>query len=346
MMKPSLITRQLLALLFCGLLSLPALATTVRLQTNLGDIDILMLEQHAPLNVANFLAYVNAGDFDNSIFHRLVYGFVLQGGEYRSDGNALDSIPARPPVQNEFKVSNTRGTVAMAKLSNQPNSATNNFFFNLNDNSANLDNQNSGFTVFAKVVNGMDVVDLIGSLTISQSIPIVNYSFKGSVKLDNYIYIKRAYVLSEKFQINSGLSGAWFNPATNGQGVYLEVLPSSNVIVSAWFTYDLLLPEVGVSAEIGAAEHRWLTMQGGYNEDTLESILVLTEGGLFDSGEPVTNSLYGHVQIVFDSCNRAMLNYEITEPAITGSIPLHRQSDDNVELCQKLAQQANQGVSP
>jgi len=348
MMKANLILRQSLFLLFCSLLSLPAFATTVRLQTNLGDIDILMLEQDAPKNVANFLTYVNNGDYDNSIFHRLIYGFVLQGGQYYSDGSKLLNIPANAPVVNEFKVSNTKYTVSMAKLGGQPNSATNNFFINLNNNSANLDFTNDGFTVFGKITQGQEVVDTIASLyhQCSECEPLYKYV---GVKpgLDNLVYINKAYVLSDKFQINAGLSGAWFNPATNGQGVYLEVLPTSKVIVAAWFTYDLLPPEEGASAQIGAPEHRWLTLQGTYNEDTLElSNLALSEGGIFDSGEPVVHSLFGHAQIVFDSCERATLYYEIPNPALSGSIPLHRQSGDNVALCEQLEQAANHGDSP
>ena len=157
-----------------------ASATTVRFETTLGNIDIEMLEQEAPNTVANFLNYVNDGDYDHSIFHRLVYGFVLQGGQLYSDGNSLQPIPADPPVNNEFNVSNTKYTVAMAKVDNQPNSATNNFFINLRDNSQNLDNQNGGFTVFGTVTRGQDVVDTIASLINSNSAPIYNYDHNGS----------------------------------------------------------------------------------------------------------------------------------------------------------------------
>lgn len=328
------------------MIAFSAQSTTVRLETSLGHIDIEMLEQAAPNTVENFLNYVNDGDYDQSIFHRLSYGFVLQGGQFYSDGNTLQNIPADPPVANEFNVSNTKYTVAMAKLNDQPNSATNNFFINLKDNSDNLDNQNGGFTVFGKVVQGQDVVNTISSLVSRNSAPLYDYDFQGQPELDDFVYINRAFVLSEKFQINAGLSGAWFNPETNGQGVYLEVLPSVNLLISAWFTYDLLPPEATLKNGFAAAEHRWLTMEGQYNEDTVESVLILTKGGVFDSGEPVNNSLYGAVSIQFSSCNRAIMTYEITDPEMSGTIPLHRQSDANLELCQTLAAKANQGVMP
>jgi cyclophilin family peptidyl-prolyl cis-trans isomerase len=155
----------------------------VTLETNMGDISIELFEEDAPQTVANFLNYVDDGDYTNSIFHRLVRGFVLQGGGFTNsseticqvtcDATSLQpgdvnpaqfaAVPTDPPVVNEFGRSNTRGTVAMAKLGNDPNSATSQFFVNLNDNSANLDNQNGGFTVFGQVVD-MSVVDAIAQL--------------------------------------------------------------------------------------------------------------------------------------------------------------------------------------
>ncbi|MCW8870565.1 MAG: peptidylprolyl isomerase [Proteobacteria bacterium] len=328
------------------LFSFKAVSTTVRLETTLGNVDVEMFDDEAPNTVANFLNYVNDGDYDNSIFHRLSYGFVLQGGQYYSNGNSLQNIPADPPVINEFGVSNTKYTIAMAKLSNDPNSATNNFYFNLADNSTNLDNQNGGFTVFGKVIRGHDVIDNMASLININSFPLYDYNHDGSPGLNDYVYINKAYVLSEKFQINAGLSGAWFNPDTNGQGVYLEVLPSAHLLISAWFAYDLLPPEAALKSDFGASEHRWFTLEGQYTEDSMEGIIILTEGGAFDSSEPVINSLFGSVNIQFSSCNRAVMTYEITEPAISGTIPLQRQSDVNVELCEQLAAEANQGVEP
>lgn len=148
---------------------------TVTLQTNVGDISLEMRADVAPGSVANFLKYVTDGDYTNAIFHRLVPGFVLQGGGFTSDPALLcgagctiddvdesqfDVIPTDDSIDNEFNLSNLRGTVAMAKLGTGPDTATNQFFVNLADNSGNLDNQNGGFTVFAQVVD-MTVPDTI-----------------------------------------------------------------------------------------------------------------------------------------------------------------------------------------
>jgi cyclophilin family peptidyl-prolyl cis-trans isomerase len=160
----------LLAMLF--LPSPAAAVVNVRMQTDLGAIDIELFDTVAPQTVANFMNYVNDGDYEGTFFHRSIPGFIVQGGGFiantpsgsiLTDGASL--IPTDPPVINEFNLSNVRGTIAMAKVDGDPDSATSQWFFNLDDNSANLDNQNGGFTVFAQVLNeGMNVVDSIAVL--------------------------------------------------------------------------------------------------------------------------------------------------------------------------------------
>jgi peptidyl-prolyl cis-trans isomerase A (cyclophilin A) len=141
-------------------------ATIVQFQTVLGTFEVNLYDQSTPATVDNFLDYVNSGAYDNAVFHRVVNGFVAQGGGYTYEGSeTLAPIAANPPVVNEPEFSNVRGTIAMAKLSGNANSATNQWFINLGDNSANLDAQNGGFTVFGQVIgNGMDVLDAINAL--------------------------------------------------------------------------------------------------------------------------------------------------------------------------------------
>ena len=142
-------------------------ATIVTIETSLGTFQLEMLVEDAPASVANFLGYVDRGDYNGTFIHRSIPGFVLQAGGYRYDpaAGAAPHIPTVAPVVNEFGISNVRSTVAMAKLGSDPNSATSEWFVNLADNSQNLDNQNGGFTVFARVIgDGMDVVDAIVGL--------------------------------------------------------------------------------------------------------------------------------------------------------------------------------------
>lgn len=133
---------------------------------------IELFDSQAPITVANFIRYVNDGAYNNTIIHRSVYQFVVQGGGYRMriEGGsvaALDPIDTYGPILNEFSPerSNLRGTIAMAKLPGDPHSATSQWFVNLADNSANLDYQNGGFTVFGRVLGeGMDLFDAIEDL--------------------------------------------------------------------------------------------------------------------------------------------------------------------------------------
>lgn len=162
--------------------------TFVQMTTSEGTIDLELFDSQAPLTVTNFLSYVNSTTFNynNTVIYRAVQDFVIQTGlDYAVDANnqilasgpsavnnivsptALDPNFSAPKVPNEFDPSrsNVRGTIAMAKLSGDPNSASTEWFINLADNSSNLDNQNGGFTVFGKVIgNGMQVADTIGNL--------------------------------------------------------------------------------------------------------------------------------------------------------------------------------------
>lgn len=150
----------------------PASASTiVRIEHNLGtdggvnNTVFIELFDDTPATRDNFLNYVNDGDYNGVVMHRSVPGFVLQGGGFVWDGATFNHIATDPPVVNEFGRSNLYGTIAMAKVGGDPDSATSEFFYNLGDNSTNLDNQNGGFTVFARVLgDGMDLISAFASI--------------------------------------------------------------------------------------------------------------------------------------------------------------------------------------
>ena len=136
----------------------------VKFETTLGDFTVEMLTDEAPLSVENFLKYVDDGHFDDTVFHRVIPGFVIQGGGMTED---MTQKKTRAPIKNEADngLKNLRGTLSMART-NDVNSATSQFFVNLVDN-AFLDHQgprNFGYAVFARVVEGMDVVDAIAAV--------------------------------------------------------------------------------------------------------------------------------------------------------------------------------------
>jgi peptidyl-prolyl cis-trans isomerase A (cyclophilin A) len=149
-----------------GAISSLAGATVVQMQTAYGPIEVNLFDETTPATVANFLEYVNDGSYDNSLVHRSIENFITQGGGYYLDETIiLSSVTRKPSVINEPLYSNVRGTIAMAKLSCQPNGATSEWFINLADNSANLDMQNSGFTVFGQLTdNSLAFLDVIAAL--------------------------------------------------------------------------------------------------------------------------------------------------------------------------------------
>jgi cyclophilin family peptidyl-prolyl cis-trans isomerase len=137
-------------------------STQVVFRTSLGDFRANLLDDVAPLTVANFLKYVDEGDYENTIVHRTVSNFVIQGGGHTT---TFQPIPNDPPINNEFLRPNVRATLAMAKPGNNPNGATSQWFINLVNNSSFLDTQNGGFTVFGEILPGdMAIVDAIAAL--------------------------------------------------------------------------------------------------------------------------------------------------------------------------------------
>ncbi|MEQ8207612.1 MAG: peptidylprolyl isomerase [Woeseia sp.] len=154
------------ALCFTALLPSTSHATIVEFETSLGNFEVNLYDNATPQTVANFLDYVQNGRYTDSIFHRSVANFVIQGGGFNTDARAeIGVITAGASVVNEPEYSNVRGTISMAKVAGNPNSATSQWFFNVVDNSNALDGQNGGFTAFGEVIgNGMAVVDALAAL--------------------------------------------------------------------------------------------------------------------------------------------------------------------------------------
>ena len=156
--------------------------SVVRMETTEGNLYVSLRDDVVKDTVDNFLRYVDKGSYNNSFIHRSMPGFIIQGGGYTWNGLSALPVSAFPPINNQFLLSNVRGTIAMAKLPSNPNSATSEWFINLADNSAKLDAQNGGFTVFGSVIdNGMTVVDAIAALPVENqggafsNVPLKNH---------------------------------------------------------------------------------------------------------------------------------------------------------------------------
>jgi len=254
--------------------------TVVQFRTSVGDIEVELYDNEKPVTVGNFLRYVTNGLYADSIFHRGVGNFVIQGGGFwisnRTSllGYSALSIPTFAQITNEFKVgpflSNVYGTIAMAKTSD-PNSATSQFFLNLTNNSASLDNTNNsgGFTVFGRVIGGTNILNKLNASLPTTAIQIVNAGGAFAelplllsaappyIESDELVYVEIS-ILSVKIKLLTGGSReiSWnsisnrlnyveyttnFPPAwtlltsTNGTGAQITVLDNSTVNPSRYY---------------------------------------------------------------------------------------------------------------
>jgi cyclophilin family peptidyl-prolyl cis-trans isomerase len=160
----------------------PITGPVVEITTSMGVIKVALDAEKSPLTVDNFLKYVRAGFYDGTVFHRVMPGFMIQGGGLTPD---LKEKPGRPAIRNEAKngLRNSRGTIAMARLTD-PNSATAQFFINVKDNHRlDFGIGGAGYAVFGAVVTGMDVVDkIVGVPTTSkgglENVPVTTVLIK------------------------------------------------------------------------------------------------------------------------------------------------------------------------
>lgn len=186
--------------LCCALFAAAAIAANVKMETSKGVIVLAIDEERAPATAANFLQYVRDGFFDGLIFHRVIPGFVIQGGGFLPDMTRRET---RPPIMFEQTgLPNKKYSISMART-NDPHSATSQFFINLNDN-ANLDGTSGdpGYAVFGRVIEGMEVVDSIaaartGALQIPAT-PTTPPEHYGDVPVADMIITKAEIVAAEE----------------------------------------------------------------------------------------------------------------------------------------------------
>ena len=245
-----------------------------QVETVVGTFNVELFDD-TPLTKANFLAYINAGRYTNTIIHRSVAGFVIQTGGYFSR-LPLEHIATFPAVQNEFRRSNLRGTLAMAKLGGDPNSATSEWFVNLSDNSANLDGQNGGFTVFGRVLgSGMQVVDTIAALPRynipgASDVPLRDVaSNQTAVEVRNLITVSTVSAIPV-YSTGTGRSVLTFLAQSSDPSVATVSISGSTLTVTPLAT--------GTSALLIRARDT--------NNNVADSTLIVTVGGTLSIGAP------------------------------------------------------------
>lgn len=342
----SITTRLLIGLMM--LLPFCASATNVMVQTPLGNFEIELLDDIAPGTVANFLNYVNDGDYDQSFVHRSVAGFVIQGGGFNFVDGELGNVPVDPPIANEFNLSNLRGTVSMAKLPDNPNSATSQWFVNLADNSEGLDTQNGGFTVFGRVVgDGMAVVDQIATLQLANVpglfpvLPVIDFT-GGAILQENLVFTTIDVIgepPSGDFEINLGIAGSWFNADTNGQGWTFDVVDNdtTQLLASAWFTYDFNPPAANETDGFGSNQHRWFLANGNFTGNSADMQIFAPAAGVFNdpnflvsNGDPI-----GSMTVTFSDCSNGQIAFDFNDPNI---------ADDTVDITRITASTLCQAI--
>ena len=202
----------------------PDTLDAARVVTSLGNFDIILFPTSTPSTNNNFIDYVNARSYADSFIHRSPVDFVVQGGGFKhTDTDGFSRVTTFPSVLNEPGLSNVRGTVAMAKQKGFPNSATSEWFVNVNNNSANLDVAEEGYTVFGRVpTSGMAVVDAINNL------PIGNYTIPINTGLD-----------LEDVPVNAATAPATLDPA--------QLVKIISVGAAPILTYQVLSQNSGVA---------------------------------------------------------------------------------------------------
>lgn len=137
------------------------------------------------------------------------------------------------------------------------------------------------------------------------------------------------------FLINAGISDAWINPATGGQGFLIVVWEDIQFMFVTWFTYDTERPPEDVMAILGEPGHRWITAQGPYEGDTAMLEVTVTSGGVFDSPEPDVERVQdGTMEVQFTGCNAGVVTYDIVSAEVAGAVEIERIVLDNVPLCE------------
>lgn len=295
----------------------PAQNTRVLLDTDRGPLLIELDTVRAPITSANFLRYVDAGTYNDTLIHRVIQNFVVQGGGFKADGSPVTRFAAIASERNNG-LQNTPGTIAMALSGDPPNtaSATSDFFFNTGNNT----NLNGSFTVFGKIVFGTK------TLAGMNTTPVFS-NFEQPVRIP---LLKRAVrVAADEFPILPLHTGSWYDPANSGKGFFVEIAhpagaESGPVVLVSWYDFyqgkQIWL--------VGLAPFSW-------GATSVEIPVQISEGGQFGSAyqaaQVTSNPSWGRLTVRFVGCDAGSFSY--TSIYGNGSIPVRSLTLPTNESC-------------
>ncbi len=214
----------------------------VQFDTSKGKFNVELFSVDTPKTVANFLKYTNRGDYSNNFIHRSVTDFVIQGGGFGHDGTDYTVVATDPPIENEPKFSNTRGTIAMAKTSLGPHTATSQWYINLKNNATPLDSDNGGYAVFGRVLGtGMTVVDQIAAVPVYNAsavfgsafnqMPLVNYDNQTGLPAPANLVFSRIRAIPAYPEMASESSALTFSASSSDPAVATVEITASTLTI-------------------------------------------------------------------------------------------------------------------
>ena len=297
-----------------------------------GVINIVLFDQTsggAPLTVQNFQNYVSAGSYTNSFIHRSIPNFIVQGGGFTYNDPTVTTIPTNAPVQNEFSSqrSNIRGTIAMAKLGSDPNSATDQWFFNLADNSSNLNNQNGGFTVFGQALaaNDLATIDAIAAIktynygTTFSDLPLT----QNALSDNNLIRFSSINITQEKeltFAIVGNSKPTLVTPSINNNQLVLDYLPNQtgNADITVRAT-NLLGESIDYKIPVSVLPSISLALSSTKiaEDSTGQLVYTLTRNGDLSSSLTTNYSVNGTATFATDYTQIGATNFTATTGSVT-----------------------------
>jgi endonuclease I len=212
---------------------------------------------------------------------------------------------------------------------------------NLMDQSNTGDNEPIGYMGLLSVLLQWHKEDPVDLIEFQHHEAVASFQLNRNPFIDHPEWVECVFEgICPEFGINAGLNDAWYEPATNGQGFFITVLPDLGTVTLAWFTYDTELPPVDAIANLGDPGHRWLLAVGSFTGNKAILQIEMTSGGIFDTPTDIDRTdppgSDGSIILTFENCSAGTVEYDIPSIGRSGTVPIQRVANDNVALCETL----------